>query len=154
MRQTEIVLGVEQRSLPAQAPCMLTPCVHPTADGGDMLTDVQIQPLNKRCVDLPAVLGEHLLNRLQSPEHNSVTPADQTPPPVSFYHLRVEQRRQWHPAWRGRGTLGMPTFGLSPLALVRQQRGHRVPKAVGQAEGYTVWSENLGHAMDHTLGHG
>jgi hypothetical protein len=119
-----------------------------------MLTDIQIQTLSKRRVDLPAVLGEHLLNRLQRPEHDPVMPADQTPPPVPFHHLRVQQLRQWHPARLGCGPLCMPACGVSPLAIVRQQRGHILPKAVGQEEGRALWSQNLGHVMDQALRHG
>jgi hypothetical protein len=46
-----------------------------------MLTAVQIQTLNKRRVDLPAVLGEYLLNRLQRPEHDPTV----GPPSVEQY---------------------------------------------------------------------
>src|SRR5215471_12942006 len=55
--------------------------------------------LDEGGVDLPAACRQHLLDRLQQAEHNPVPHTDQTAPPHSLDHLRIEQLRQRHPAW-------------------------------------------------------
>jgi hypothetical protein len=54
VRQTEIVIGVEQDQLLTQPCFVFTHRVDPPADRGDMLTEVEVEALDERRVDLPA----------------------------------------------------------------------------------------------------
>jgi hypothetical protein len=96
MRQAKIVIGVEQHQLVPHA-------VLPLAQRGDTpsscrhtLPKVQVEPLDKGRLDLPATGHQHLLDGLKGPEHHAVTHADQTPTPHDLEHLRIEQLWQRH----------------------------------------------------------
>src|SRR5215831_2179966 len=97
MRQTKIVIGLEQHQL-------LPHAVLPLAQRGDTpphcrhpLPDVQVEPLDKGRLDLPATGRQHLCDACYRPEHHAVAHADQMPAPHGLDHLRVEQLRQRHP---------------------------------------------------------
>jgi hypothetical protein len=153
VREHEIVVDLRQNSLLASPRFLFTQGVNPTPDGGDMLPDVQIQALNQRRVDLPAVLGQDCLDRLQGAQHHPMTHPHQTPPAHRLDPLRIEPRRQGPPAGLRRGAGGLVAWWLDPGANVGQERSRLLLKAVGQTQRHTAWSPDLGDLMDHALRH-
>src|SRR4029453_14379042 len=79
MRQYKIVIVLEYGELLAQARFMLAQRVDPTADSRHMLTQIQVEPFHEGRIDLPPLLGQHLLDGLPEPEPHTVAHADQTP---------------------------------------------------------------------------
>jgi hypothetical protein len=70
-----------------------------------MLADGEVLPFDERGIDLPAVCRQPLLDRRERAEHDAMAHADQTPAPVPFDHLCIEQVGPRHPAGLGRGAL-------------------------------------------------
>src|SRR5215471_8282510 len=62
MRQDEVVIDLEQRQLIQQAVFALAQDVDPTPDRRHPLTDVEVEPLDKRRVDGPAIGRQDLLD--------------------------------------------------------------------------------------------
>jgi hypothetical protein len=84
------VVDLEQGQLLAQASLVLAQRVDATTNGGDMLTEVQMQPLYKGRVDLPAAGRSHLLNsRLHTADHPVAHP-HQAPTACGLKHLDIE----------------------------------------------------------------
>ena len=77
MGQAEIVVDMVQNKLLAHADLTLAEGGHPSPDRGDMLTDAQVDALDKGRVALPATGRQPLLDRLQRAKHDSVSHADQ-----------------------------------------------------------------------------
>ena len=57
MRQHEVVINQEQRQLLAQSVFTFTQRGTPPPNRGHMLTQAEIEPLDKGCVDLPTAGG-------------------------------------------------------------------------------------------------
>ena len=91
MRQTEVVVRLEPGELLPQASFTFAERVHPTADGGHMLADREVEALHKGRVDLPAAGRSHLLDGLQGSEDHPVAHPHQAPPAYRLDHLRREQ---------------------------------------------------------------
>src|SRR5918996_2931237 len=119
-----------------------------------MLAQVQVEALGKRRVDLPASLGQYLLDYLTRAEHHAVFDPNDAPPAVGLDDLSIEELRQWHPAGFGHRPFALTPLGLNPLTVVSDQRGEVVPKAVSQKERCAIWRQDLGDLMDETLRHG
>jgi hypothetical protein len=64
MWQDEVVVDVEQRELMLQAVLALAQRVDPAADRGHALAPVQIEPLYKGGIDLPATRRQDVLDSL------------------------------------------------------------------------------------------
>lgn len=56
-----------------------------------MLANRQVNAFDKSRIDLPTTGCQHLLDRLQGPEHDATAHADQTPSPYGLDHLSVKQ---------------------------------------------------------------
>ena len=84
------MIHLEERQLLAQAVLALTCCRTAPPDRGDPLTQAQIEPLDKRRLDLPPTGGEHLLHRLQCAQDHAMTHPHQAAPSHRFDHLRIE----------------------------------------------------------------
>jgi hypothetical protein len=80
MRQTDVVGRLAQGELLPQASFPFAERVHPTADGGHMLADREVEALHKGRVDLPAAGRSHLLDGLQGSEDHPVAHPHQAPP--------------------------------------------------------------------------
>jgi|SRR5882724_1566311 len=87
MWQTEIVIALIHRQLLAQARLLFTQRGDASPHRRHMLTDAEVDALNERRVDLPAVGGQPLLDRLKRPEHRAVANTDHTAAPILFDHL-------------------------------------------------------------------
>jgi hypothetical protein len=62
MGQAEIVINLIHGELLAEAGFVFAQGYHPPPDCGDMLANRQVDPLNERCIDLPAVGRQDLLD--------------------------------------------------------------------------------------------
>src|SRR6267142_5674600 len=124
------------------------------ADGGDMLAEAEVDPLNKGRIDLPAMGRQDLLYAFQRPEDHTVAHPDQTPPADGLDHLRIEQPGPGHPPGLGRWTLGVAPRRVYPVAKVAQQSGEVILVAVGEKKWEAVRREHLHDLMDKALGHG
>ena len=120
MRQTEVVIGMIQGQLLAQARLVFAPRHDAPPDGRHMLADRQVDALDECRVDLPARLGQHLRDPAQGAEDDPVAYANQPPAPILFYHLRLEHVGQRHPAGLGHRSCGLPARWLQPLTEMGQ----------------------------------
>src|SRR4030095_16774222 len=99
MRQHKIVIDLEYGELLAHAGLLLAQRVDPAADSRHMLTQVQVEPFHEGRIDLPPLLGKHVLNGLTETEYHAVAQADQTPATILLDHLGIQQLRQGPPPW-------------------------------------------------------
>lgn len=74
MGQDEIVIHLEQGQLLAQPVFALTRCRAAPPDRRYSLAQTQIEPLHKRRVDLPAMGGQDVIDRLQGAEDHAGVP--------------------------------------------------------------------------------
>src|SRR5712691_8396771 len=107
MREAKMVVDMVQNELLPQAVLTLTECGHPSPHRRDMLAHRQVEALNERRIDLPAVGRQHLLDCLHRAEHHAVAHPDQTSPAYGLDHLRIEQLRPRYPARRGHGAFAL-----------------------------------------------
>src|SRR6266446_7705595 len=114
-----------------------------------MLTNREVDPLDDRGVDLPAVRGEHLLDSLEGAEHHAMAHMDQTPPAYSLDHLRIAQPGQGHPTGLGHWALCLPASWLYPVPIVREQCRRVRRESVRQEPRDTAWRQHLDHLMHH-----
>src|SRR5712691_9166979 len=89
-----------------------------------MLAHRQVHALDKSRIDLPTAGCQHLLDRLQRPEHDATAEPHQAPSPYGLDHLRVEQTRQGHPARLGHGAFAWASWGLHPLGIKLTRSGY------------------------------
>jgi len=101
MRQAKMVIGVEPHQLVPHAVLPLAQRGDTTPDCRHTLPEVQVEPLDKGRLDLPATGRQHLLDGLQGAEHHAGAHADQTPAPHGLDHLGIEQLWLRHPARLG-----------------------------------------------------
>src|SRR5262245_38260917 len=100
-----------------------------------MLADGQVEPLDKRRLDLPAAGCQHLLHRLTRPADDAVTDAYEAPAPHGLDHLRIEQLRSRHPTRLRRRAMGLAAGRLHPLPIVGEQSRRVLAKAIGENSG-------------------
>src|SRR5437899_1240593 len=105
-----------------QAVCALAERVDPTSYRRYALPDVEVEPLHKGRIDLPAAGSQYLPDRLMRPEHHPMLDVDHAPAPVRFHDLRIEQPGLWHPARLRVWALGLTLFWLHPLTKMAQER--------------------------------
>jgi hypothetical protein len=148
------LIGVEESQLLAYAGFVFAQRVDPPPNGRDRLAQVQVEALGNRRVDLPASLGEYLLDGLTRAEHHAMFDPNDAPPAVGLDDLRIEELRQGHPAGFGYRPFALTPFGLNPLTVVCGQCDEVVPKAVSQKARCAIWRQDLGDLMDETLRHG
>src|SRR5215475_5816910 len=120
MRQDEVVIALEQHELMLQAVLALAQRVDATAHGRHALAKVQVQPLDKSGVDLPATRRKHLLNPLPGTEHDPIFHPREASTPVRLRYLRIEQLWPRHPARFRPRAFVLATLGLHPGAEMRQ----------------------------------
>src|SRR5215475_9432155 len=113
---------------------MLAQGVDPTADSHHMLTQLQVEPFHEGRIDLPPLLGQHVLDGLTEPEQHTVAHADQTPPPILLDHLCIQQLRQGPPPWLWGRALCLLTLRLHPQAEMRQDGAEVTLVPLGQKE--------------------
>src|SRR5262245_36791922 len=97
---------------------MLAQRIHSAPNGGDVLAEVQIQPLNKGRVNLPAVLRQPRSDRSQRAADHPVVHPYQAPSAHRLEDLRVEQAGPWQPARLGPWPFRLRAFGLLPVAIM------------------------------------
>jgi hypothetical protein len=119
VRQYEIVTRLEKSQLVTQSSFVFAQRVDPPPNSGDMLAEVQVQALHKCGIDLPASLGQSLLDCLTRAKHDTVCDPDQASTPIGLDDLCIEQPGLRHPTWCGPGTLGLSALGVNPLAVMR-----------------------------------
>src|SRR5882724_3047864 len=102
---------------------MLAQRVDPPPDRGYMLTELQVEALDKTRVDLPTTLGQDRLDDLCRAEYDPVFHPDNAPAPIALHHLRIEQPGLRHPTRLGPGSVGLAALGLNPLPVMRHERG-------------------------------
>ena len=105
MRQTKIVIGLEQPQLVPHAVFPLAQRGDPPPYCGHTLPDVQVEPLDEGRIDLPATGRQPLLDGLTRAAPDPVPHPHQTTAPHGLDHLRLEQLRERHPARLGRWAL-------------------------------------------------
>src|SRR5262249_23754976 len=137
MGQTEIIVHQIQGQLLAYTILPLAERGDPTSHRRHMLTDGQVEALHEGRVDVPAMRGQHLLDRLQRAEDHPLAHPHQAPPAYRLDHLRIEQPRQRHPAWLGHRTFVLVAWWLHPLAEMGEERGGVLLEAVRQEEWHT-----------------
>src|SRR5262252_4152201 len=101
MRQTEVVIALEERQLLAQPVFALAERGDPTPDGRHMLAEVAVEALHEGGIDLAAKGSQHGLDGLQGAEDHPMGHADQAPLAYGLEHLGIEQPGPWHPARLG-----------------------------------------------------
>src|SRR5712691_463790 len=84
MRQTKVVIRLEHYQLLPHAILPLAERGDTTPYGRHPLPDVQVEPLDKGRIDLPATGRQHLLDGLKGSEHHAVAHADETPTPYGL----------------------------------------------------------------------
>jgi hypothetical protein len=114
------VIHLEQGQLIPQARFALAERIDPTTNRRYALTNIEVEPFDKRGIDRPATLRQDLLHRLNCPEDDAVTDAPQASTPRRLDHLCVEERRQRHPPRLRSWSCGLATLGVHPLAKMRQ----------------------------------
>ena len=119
-----------------------------------MLADTEVEAFNARGVALPAAGRSHLLDGLEGAEHHAVAPLHQAPAAYGLDDLRLQERRQGHPAGLGGWPGGLAAGQGHPLPEVGEERGGVLLEAVGQAEGHTAGRQHLDDLVDHALRHG
>src|SRR5262249_51063039 len=154
MGQTEIIVHMIQDQLLAYTILTLAERGDTTSHRRHRLTDGQVEALHEGRVDLPAMRGQHLLDRLQRAEDHAVRDVDQAPPAYCLDHLRIEQPRQRHPAGLEYRTFVLAAWWLRPLAEMGEERGGVLLEAVRQEEWYTAGRQHLHDLMHHALRHG
>src|SRR5262247_1572044 len=92
---------------------MLAQRVDPAADRRHMLTQVQVETFHEGRIDLPTLLGQHVLNGLTGTEYHAVAHADQTPATILLDHLCIKQLRQGPPPWLWCGALCLLSSGCT-----------------------------------------
>src|SRR5258708_24312415 len=91
MGKTEIIIALIQSQLLPYACLVFAQCRNAPSNSGDMLAHGEIEALDEGGVDVPTTRREHLLDGLQSPEHDAVAHAHQPPPPHVLHHLPLPQ---------------------------------------------------------------
>src|ERR1043166_6759378 len=134
MCQHEVVVDVEQCQLMLQAVLALAQRVDPTPYCRHALADVEVEPLYKGGIDLPATGSQDVLDCLQRAEHHPVLRPDYPLTPVLLEHLRIEQPRQRHPAWLRHWALGPLALRLVPHTEMAQDSGQVALKPVAQPQ--------------------
>jgi hypothetical protein len=89
MRQAEIIISMVQGELLPHAVLALASGADPSSHCGHMLADGEVDPLDEGGIDLPASRRQHLIDRLQSPEHHAMRHGHQTPAAHGLHHLRI-----------------------------------------------------------------
>jgi hypothetical protein len=89
VRQNEIVVNLKQHQLMLQAFFALANRIDPSSNGGNALTDIEIEPLDHGRIDLPATRCQDLDHGLHSAKHHSVFHPHHTFVPVLFDDLCV-----------------------------------------------------------------
>jgi len=153
MGQDEIVIHLEQRQLLAQAVFTLTRRGAAPPDRRHSLTQAQIEPFDKRRIDLPAAGGQDLSHRRLRAEDDAMFDRHDPPPSHSLDHLSVEQRGQGHPAWFGRGACGLAPRRVHPAPEMRHNGGEIMRVPVAQKERHTPRRQQLRELMQYGLGH-
>src|SRR5215467_5620916 len=121
MRQTKIVIHLVHRPLLPYAVLALTERVDPTSHRRYPLANIEVQPFDKRCIDLATTRCQHLLHPLHGAEHHPIRDAHDAPAPVRLHYLRVEQLGDRYPARFGQWTLLSAPCWLTPLAKMGQE---------------------------------
>ena len=145
---------LEQRQLIEQAGFALAQGVDPTAHRRDPLADVQIQPLHKRGIDLPATRPQDLLDPFHGAKHHTVCHARDTPTPVRLHDLRLQQLGKRYPAGGRPHSFGVVPLRLPPRAKVGQQGGAVLLEAIGQQQRDTARCSHPHDLMHHALSQG
>ena len=118
--QYKVMVHLEQYQLMPQAVFALAQCVDPTSYRRYALPDIQVEPLHKGRIDLPAAGRQYLPDRLTRPEHHPMLDVDQPPSAHGLDHLRIEQlRHRQPPGLRGR-PCGLAARRLHPLSEMGQ----------------------------------
>src|SRR6266571_886893 len=107
MRQDKIMVRLEHNKLLAEAVLTLAQRIDPTPYGRHTLAEVQIQALNKRGVDLPAVVGQDFIDRCQGAKHHPMAHPYQASLAHGFDDLRIEQPGTRHPPRLGGWPCGL-----------------------------------------------
>src|SRR5262245_15210076 len=134
MRQPKVVIDLEYGELLAQASLLLAQRVDPAADRRHMLTQVQVEPFHEGRIDLPPLLGQHVLDGLTGTAYHTVAHADQTPATILLDHLGIKQLRQGPPPWLWGRALCLLTLRLHPQAEMRQDGAEVTLVPIGQKE--------------------
>src|SRR4029077_11605 len=88
-----------------------------------MLPNVEVDPLHKGSIHLPAPLGQHLIDRLQCAENHPVTYPHQTTAAHGLDDLAIEELWQWPPALLGSRPFALAAWGLEPVSEMGEDRG-------------------------------
>jgi hypothetical protein len=119
MRPTEVVIGMRQGQLLAQARLVVAPRHDAPPDGRHLLADRPVDALAEGRGDLAAGLAQHRRDAGQGAEDAPVAHAYQPPAPILFRHLRLAQGGRRHPARLGHRTCGLAPRSRPPLTDMR-----------------------------------
>ena len=151
--QYKVMVHLEQYQLMPQAVFALAQCVDPTSYRRYALPDIQVEPLHKGRIDLPAAGRQHLLDRLQRAEHDAMRHVDQTPAPHGLHHLRIEEPGQRHPTGLGWGAFLLAPLGLNSGTKMAQDGRQVIFEAITEKQGDAVRGYAVNHLVQHPLGH-
>src|SRR5215813_15586802 len=127
MWQAKVVVCLVQGELLPHTVLPLAECVDTTPYCRHALPDVQVEPLDKGRLDLPATGRQYLLDGLQGPEHHAVAHADETPPAYGLDHLRIQQLGEGQPARLGVWPFVLAAWRLHPVPIVGEQGRQILP---------------------------
>src|SRR6266446_9781127 len=145
MGQNEIVGALEHDQLMLQAVFALTQRVDPTPYCRHALANIQVEPLHKRRIDLPATHREDLRDGLTRAEDNPVLHPNHASTPVLLDHLGIQEPRNRHPARRAPRAFVVAARGVNPPTKVTQDGRPGALEPIGTAPGHTGW----GYASRH-----
>jgi len=154
MGQDEIVIHLEQRQLLPQPVVTLTRRGAAPPKRRHPLPQAQIEPCDKRRIDLPAAGGQDLSHCRFRAEYDAVFDLHEPPPSHGFDHLRIEQRGQGHPARLRRRASGLAPRRLHLMTEMGHNGGEIMRVAIAQKERHTPGRHQLSDLMEHGLGHG
>jgi hypothetical protein len=112
------VVDVKYHQVLLHAVLALAQRVDPTPDRRHALAHVQVEPLDKGGIDLPATGSQDVLDRLTRAEHHPVLDPDHALTAVLLDDLGIEQPRQRQPARLGHRSFVLAAFRVNPPATV------------------------------------
>jgi hypothetical protein len=150
---SEVVIDLEQDQWLTQPVCAFTRCGAAPSNRGHALAQAQIEPFDKRRIDLPAAHRQDVVHRRFRAQHDAVLHCDEASPPHLFDHLRIAQCGQRHPMRLGSWASRLAPRHLHPVTAMRHDGGEVMRVPIAQTERNTPGRHQLRDLMQHGVGH-
>jgi hypothetical protein len=126
------MIGVEDRQLLTPPRFVFAKCIDSPPNRCHRLAKIQVKPFHKTRVDPPAAFGQDRRDGLCRSEDDAMFDTHDSPTPIRFDDLSIEEPRLRHPTRLGPTPSAQATLGLHPPTVVRDERGHVLAKSVGE----------------------